>query len=379
MAFLWKHPNSKYWYARFTDAQGVRRNCSTRILATDKNRREAMKVADEYELAGTKRRTALQVRRTIAALHKEITGGDLATLTLKEHVNSWLASRKSEVAPATFTFYKDALGKLTRFMGDRADTGISEIQRNELIAFRDSLGLAPKTVNHHVKVVRMLFLAAKRDELIADNPAEFLATVKTDRNKTKARSPFTVEQLRTVIDKADPEWQSMILAALYTGQRLSDIARLKWSNFDLTKGRFDLVTSKTGKRIQIPIAGPLETHLKSLPRPTDPDTLLHPRAAALLKARGRAGQLSNEFAKILTEAGLRTKKAHRKGETGQRDSNPLTFHSIRGTATSFLHAAGVPSAVTMAIIGHDSAEIHSVYTTMSDEIMRDSISKMPEI
>jgi hypothetical protein len=33
----------------------------------------------------------------------------------------------------------------------------------------------------------------------------------------------------------------------------------------------------------------------------------------------------------------------------------------------------------MAIIGHDSAEIHSVYTTMSDEIMRDSLSKMPEI
>ncbi|MGA8659217.1 MAG: hypothetical protein WB586_24060 [Chthoniobacterales bacterium] len=31
-----------------------------------------------------------------------------------------------------------------------------------------------------------------------------------------------------MVDVADPEWQSMILFGLYTGQRLGDVARLTW-------------------------------------------------------------------------------------------------------------------------------------------------------
>jgi len=57
MAFLWKHPQSKYFIARFFDLTGKRRNRSTRVLAREKNREEAERIAGAYEEAANKRRT----------------------------------------------------------------------------------------------------------------------------------------------------------------------------------------------------------------------------------------------------------------------------------------------------------------------------------
>jgi integrase len=39
----------------------------------------------------------------------------------------------------------------------------------------------------------------------------------------------------------------MILSGLYTGQRLGDIATLRWNNLDLARGELRLPTRKTGK------------------------------------------------------------------------------------------------------------------------------------
>jgi hypothetical protein len=41
MASLWKHPQSKFWVACFTDTTGRQRKQSTKIEATEKNRRAA--------------------------------------------------------------------------------------------------------------------------------------------------------------------------------------------------------------------------------------------------------------------------------------------------------------------------------------------------
>ena len=59
-------------------------------------------------------------------------------------------------------------------LGGLADADFAEITREHVLDFRnhEAEKFAPKTVNHDLKVVKMLFLAAKRDGLIADDPAE---------------------------------------------------------------------------------------------------------------------------------------------------------------------------------------------------------------
>ncbi len=102
------------------------------------------------------------------------------------------------------------------------------------------------------------------------------------------RWPFTVDQLRTVLSVADPEWKSMILCGLYTGQRLSDIA--------------------------------------------DAAAPLHPRAHAIVTAQGKRGHLSNQFADLLAQVGLRKKTPQRPTSNQGRSVHPdrenrLSFHA----------------------------------------------------
>ena len=56
MAFVYKKPNSKYWYARFYDKDGKRHSRSTKVEKKGvSSRKEAQKLADEFEDAAKKR------------------------------------------------------------------------------------------------------------------------------------------------------------------------------------------------------------------------------------------------------------------------------------------------------------------------------------
>ena len=249
MAFVWRHPKSKYWIARFYDCAGRRRNRTTRC----KDRKKAQRLADVFEEAANRKRTAAQTRRVIAALHSEITGEGLLVQTLRQFVRQWNDGKRAETAPSTVGHYQNTAAKFLAFMGERADADIAEVTMQDVLAFRahQSQTFAPKTVNHSIKYLRMAFKAAKRDGLIADNPAEFVKTVREREADKRARRPFTLDELRAVLSVADIEWQSMILLGLYTGQRLADIAGMRWSNVDLQAGEIRLVTGKTGRRILI--------------------------------------------------------------------------------------------------------------------------------
>ena len=66
----------------------------------------------------------------------------------------------------------------------------------------------------------MLFRAARQDKVITENPSEFVSATK--KATTKARRPFTIAELHSVMAVADDEWRSMIRFGLYTGQWLHE-------------------------------------------------------------------------------------------------------------------------------------------------------------
>lgn len=52
----------------------------------------------------------------------------------------------------------------------------------------------------------------------------------------------------------NPEWRSMVKTCLYTGgQRLGDVATLRWSQVDEKRGVIRMTTQKKGKPLMIPI------------------------------------------------------------------------------------------------------------------------------
>jgi integrase len=243
--------------------------------------------------------------------------------------------------------------------------------------------LSAKATNHHLKVVKMLFRAARRDGFVVDDPSEFVETIREKQADKKRRRPFSLDEIRAVLSVADDEWRSMILFGLYTGQRIGDIARLTWANVDLDKSQVRLVTQKTGAALLIPMAAPLREHVEALPAPDARPELapLHPRACALLEKNGKSGTLSNQFADLLALAGLRKKKAHRattgEGRDGRHDNEQLSFHSLRHSAVTLLKEAGIPAAVVQKLIGHESAQISELYTSVGEESLTRAAAAFP--
>ena len=380
MASLIKRPTSKFWVACFTDRHGRRLKRSTKEV----DRKRARKIADAFEDAARRKRTVAQVRRVISQLHREITGEEFSETSVRGFVDSWLERKAPEIAPSTLAFYRNAANKFLTYLGRAADEDLTAVTRDQLTRFRNEQAkrFSATTANHQTKFLRILFRAARRDALVADDPAEFVDTVR-QRNRPERR-PFKLDELRAVLAVADDEWKSMVLCGIYTGQRLSDIGSLTWANVDLERNEIRLVTRKTGKRMIIPIAASLAKFLHTMPSSDDPDAPVHPRAYAIIKAQRRTGHLSNQFADLLAQAGLRKKMPHRaahgRGRGARREqSGNLSFHCLRHSTVSMLKEVGIPDAAIMALVGHDSVAMSQHYTHVGKDALEKAANALPDL
>lgn len=382
MASIWKHPESQYWVACFRDADGRQRRVSTKVT----DRKEALRIANEYEKAGRTKRTLRQTRKAIERLHEEIAGEPIPQKTLRAYAQEWLAAKKPELSPRTYRGYSSGVSQLLKFLGPRANAPLPDITKPELLAYRNQLAasVSAVTVNDHLVLIRMLFKSARRDGVCLDNPAEFVGPVRA-QEKSEQKRPFTVAELQAILAQADPEWRSLILFGLYTGQRLGDLVSLSWTNIDLERDEVRLVTGKTSRTMIIPMATPLRVHIESLPAGDDPQTLLHPRAFAMLSRTGSACAISAAFGALLVQAGLRARSvsvSHRSrvvGHSGRRRINELSFHSLRRTATTWLHEAGVADAVAQSLIGHSSKAVHDTYVSVGRDALKKAVATLPSI
>jgi len=292
-------------------------------------------------------------------LHEEVSGQRVVRTTFREYLSDWLMAKKAETASSTMDFYQTSLRKFLQFLGQRPDEPIDEITKQDVVAFRHSLvgQVSAKTVNHDLKALKMLFKSARRGSAITDDPTEFVEAVRKER-VIKIKRPFTL-------------------------RRLGDIATLRWNNLDVARGELGLSTQKTGKAIVLPLAASLRKQIECLlTSSNEPSAPVHPTAFDLVERQRKTGNLSNQFAGLLAAAGLRQKKNHKstgKGRGKRRNVEPLSFHSLRRTATTLLHEAGVPSAVAQALIGHDNEAMHELYISIGREALEKATAALPEI
>jgi integrase len=199
-----------------------------------------------------------------------ISGERVVRTSLRQYLDDWFDAKKAETAPSTMTFYRSSLAKFLQFLGNRSNDPMTEVTKQDVVAFRNSLitQVSVKTANHDLKALKMLFKSARRDGVVTEDPTEFVETVRRER-RPKIKRPFTLPELRSVLALASDEWRSMILFGLYSGQKLGDIATLRWNNIDLAHGELRFSTRKTEKAMILPLAQPLRKYVESLSPPHD--------------------------------------------------------------------------------------------------------------
>lgn len=381
MASLRKYPRSPYWFACFTLPDGRRVQRSTKI----EKRKEAQTLADKWEKLSKEKARAKQAHTVIAEIYRSAHGDDLPMSTVRTFFEGWLARRKGEVKPASFIAYNARVKSFLTFLGSSDTQPLGNVSKEIIQRYRDEIAskLTSGTANQAVKILRSIFEDARRDGYISENVAKDVRPLK-EASTGASRRPFTIPELKAVLAVADDEWRSMIFFGIYTGQRLADIAQLKWSNLDLVTKELKIITGKTERTVIIPLCGPLMAHILKLPAGDEPNAPIHPRAISHIKEGGMASGLSRQFGDLLAAAGLRAVTTHEAKEGGggrgaRRPVSEISFHALRHTATSLMKNAGVSAAVVQDIIGHDSAEMSRHYTHIENAAKRSALEFLPNL
>ncbi|CAM2981579.1 tyrosine-type recombinase/integrase [Rariglobus hedericola] len=382
MASVWKHPESRYWVACYTDDGGRQRKRSTKLT----DRGKALQMAQKFEGAYRTKLTEAQARKVISDIFTDIHGDKLNHSSVTAFMKAWLEGKRVETSKGSHKRYENAVDKLLAFLGERAERDIAYITKKDLTDLRDATAktLSISTANTDLKILRIAFKQAVTDGLRLDNPGAAVSVLE-DRKDADApeRRPFTMEEIEKLLAVAKGEWRGLILGGLYLGQRLGDLANLTGRKVDMKEGLVSFRSQKTGRDMVIPIAAPLLAELKKH-YPSNLDAPIFPKAHESKRdSDGESRRLSAEFHALLVKAKLAEERSKIKntgrGHSVKRTVSPLSFHSLRHTATSMLKRAGVPESVVRDIIGHESEIVSRNYTHTDDETKRQAVSRLPGI
>lgn len=381
MASIWKVSNSPFYICQYRDATG------TRVTRSTKQRKapEARKVAEAWEnagrLAGKHELTRAAATKILDELMQQVGMGTFEQKSIADYLRGWLASRETVGrAAATASRYKSQIEGLLTFLGAaRVKGSIGSLSASELESWRDAeqkAGKGAKTVNFALATIRAALESAKRKGLVLSNQADAVERIEGSADE---REPFTPEELRDMMKVADAEWKGMIALGAHAGLRLSDAANLTWGDVDLDGAVLTFRPQKTAKTdkkpLMIAMHAELVATLKKLPRGIG-QAPVFPSLAG--KKPGSAGGLSNQFAAIMTRAGVKVTLGAKKTGKGRRGRSK-GFHALRHTMISRMADAEISSDVRRSIAGHSSDAMHSKYTHLSLDAQKVAVAKMGAI
>lgn len=358
-----------FWYATFyCNGKNVRRALKIHVQpeATDKGetartlKRRAQLAAEAMEELHKGTMTRRQALQTLRAA---VVGASCPTV--EEFAARWLPTQQRKKS------YPTCRKAITRFLARQEqertlpmDTYTEAMAQDYAVTLLDVV--SGSTVERDCQEISAMFNRAIAERVIEFNPFRSIKLPAWARKEKQDRVPFTSEQLQQIFTKFPQEWADMVAVCLLTGaQRLGDVATLKWEQINWQWRLVKLTTQKQNRPMLIPIIPQLETILRRRHGGiAGGSPFIFPLAAARYgQAGGKASKLSIDFLKLLKEHNILTQDiidlhTRQMPMRGNRHRlSPLSFHSLRSTATTFLLDAGVPHELVMHIVGHDSADI----------------------
>ncbi len=197
----------------------------------------------------------------------------------------------------------------------------------------------PAAANNLLKKLRALMGYAVRNDWRDDDPTHRVVRFKEGRgHHTWTDAELAAFEARWPVGTRE---RAAYAIALYTGQRRSDVARMRWTDYDERAGLIEVRQDKTDKDLTIPVHRELRAILDVWPR-RHVMMLVTNRGASFSKE-----SFGNWFAKSIASAGL---------------PDRCVLHGLRKAAARRLAEAGCTTHQIASITGHESLEEIERYT-----------------
>jgi integrase len=224
---------------------------------------------------------------------------------------------------------------------------LRDLKDRHVKAIRDHFRATFSTSTADAAIARLSVIWNFADEhLDIDIGANPTAGIRRVHKGKTEREPWPDEVIAAFEDHAVPEMRLALAPLLYTGQRRSDVVKMKWSQFD--GDVIEVRQQKTGEPLTIPCHRNLKAALARVKRRTE---------FILIGERGKPlapESLSMAFRQTLKRAGI-------KG---------YSVHGLRKNAGVALADAGCDVREIMAILGHRTYSMALHYTKRADQKRR---------
>jgi len=254
-------------------------------------------------------------------------------------------------------WWKSRLGDYT--LADTTPSLIAEC-RDELLEGETLRGKrrSPSTVNRYLAALsHCLTVAVKEWEWLDDSPMRKVRKPKEPRGRVR----FLSDDERGRLLEACKESEShllypVVVLALSTGARRSEILTLKWNQVDLQRGQIILYETKNNEIRYLPLTGRALELIKGLSKVRSIDIDL------LFPGKNRKEPINIRW---IWEVAL--KKA---------EIENFRFHDLRHSAASYLAMNGATLAEIAEVLGHKTLQMVKRYSHLSEQHTSKVVAKM---
>ncbi len=374
------------------EAEAERKRIVAPLLADDKAEAERQILArlqsaeSEADLAREVAHDALQLSKAWDVYRVSTHRPDSGPRTLKDYQSYWLH----------FARWAEGVKGLSDV--ESVTKQIAKEYAQEFLAG----GRSANTYNKHTAFLRLFFSIMTEDEHAKDNP---FRGIRARKLKPHSRRELTIEELRTILDKADGELALLLGIGTFTGLRLGDCASLQWGEVDLVRHTIRRVPNKSKGRSDNPepvlvgIPAPLHDRLAVTPTKHRRGPVC-PKTAALYEVPNSQPKVTREIQAHFLECGIDVhapgtgdridrkangtpeRDALGKVKTIRQDARAVVevgFHSLRHTYVSLHAERGTPQAVIQALVGHGNPAMTRLYTHIGEAAAVAAANALPAI
>lgn len=230
-------------------------------------------------------------------------------------------------------------------------------------------------VNHELRTLRAMLNKAVHWELLEKSPA---ARVTLFPEPSGRNFFLSVEEAGRLLAACHSHLRPVVLCALETGMRKTEILGLKWS--DIRNGMIYLPGDRTknGKPREIPVSKRLAEELKRLRRRQSESVVV---VASDVVFRAHHGRPSPDGTRKLMEmaTGITSLEGAWRAAKERAGIAPgFHFHDLRHTFASHQKMAGVDDFTLMELLGHSDFTMMKRYAHLTPEHKRRAVEMLPE-
>ncbi len=224
------------------------------------------------------------------------------------------------------------------------------------------------TINRELTALKHFFSKCVGWRLVAENPFRLVVNGEVQKvrffKEGDGRTRWLTEaEANDLLAACNPEFRIVVLTALHTGLRSSELKSLKWQCLDL-RNRTLTVESAYSKNYEtktVPITEELAEIFTEMQRDRMPEPA--PEAPVFVSRYGKPWKSwRTAFENAVKRAGLKD----------------CTFHTLRHTFGSHLGMADTNLKAMMELMGHKVPKMTMRYTHLSMDYKRRAVEKLPK-